>query len=64
LYDFPSAPSIVHLEHHRSGAFVYDGDDVTAYKAAADMVRNAAMNSAESTGFIAKVLAEMELEKT
>jgi transcriptional regulator with XRE-family HTH domain len=56
LYDFPAAPSIVHLEHHRNGAFVYDAEDVAAYKDARDKVREAAMSPGDSTGLIADVV--------
>jgi transcriptional regulator with XRE-family HTH domain len=56
LYDFPAAPSIVHLEHHRNGAFVYDSEDVAAYNDARDKVREAAMSPDDSTGLIADVV--------
>lgn len=60
LYDFAAEPSIVHLEHHRSGAFLYDNDDVTAYKEAAAMVREAAMSARRSQKLIVDVINEME----
>lgn len=59
-YDFASAPSIVHLEHHRSGAFVYDGEDVAAYKDAAVDVCEAALSPERSAEFIVEISEEME----
>jgi transcriptional regulator with XRE-family HTH domain len=56
LYSFAQAPSILHLEHHRAGAFVYDEEDVKAYKEAADKVREMAMSPSESAGLIASVV--------
>jgi hypothetical protein len=56
VYDFEQAPSILHLEHHRAGAFVYDEEDVRALKAAADKVREVAMSPSESAGLIASVV--------
>lgn len=61
LYDFPGAPSIVHLEHHRNGAFVYDVEDVAAYKDAADKVREPAMTTEDSTKLIAEVVDSKEI---
>lgn len=63
LYNFPDLPSIVHLEHHRSGAFLYDDADVTAYKIAAATVRRVAMDPADSRGFIIEVIKEMESQE-
>lgn len=54
LYDFPRAPSIVHLEHHRSGVFLYDEDDVAEYKAAAGVLCERAMSPEDTAEFIAK----------
>jgi hypothetical protein len=60
LYNFPDSPSIVHLEHHRSGAFLYDHADVTAYKLAAGDVRRVAMSVDDSREFIVEVLNKTE----
>lgn len=60
LYDFLAAPTILHLEHHRSGAFVYDEEDVGAYKLAAENVRETAMSPKRSLELIANVVNEME----
>lgn len=59
LYDFPGSPSIVHLEHHRSSAFLYDDEDVAEYrKAAALLCDEVAMNPSASLDFIAKLIRE------
>jgi transcriptional regulator with XRE-family HTH domain len=60
LFDFPSSPSIVHLEHHRSSAFLYDDKDVEDYQAAAATVRGVAMSPADSSELIASVITELE----
>lgn len=60
LYEFPEAPTIVHLEHHRSSVFLYDDGDVDAYQNAADIVRRMAMSPTASAKLIAEVADEME----
>lgn len=62
VYDFPSAPSIVHLEHHRSGVFLSDRQDVEAYRAAIDTVTRVAMSPAESAQLIATRIADLQKE--
>lgn len=54
LFDFAEAPSIVHLEHHRSGVFLYDAADVEAYKVAAAEVAALALSPEETAELIAK----------
>lgn len=60
LYQFLAAPPIVHIEHHRSSAFLYDSEDVTAFEAAAEEVRREAMSPEASSGLIADVITEQE----
>jgi transcriptional regulator with XRE-family HTH domain len=60
LYNFADAASIVHLEHHRSGAFLYDDGDVKAYKIASAMVRRAALSPGDSVSFINTVIKKLE----
>lgn len=61
LYDFPDSPPIVHLEHHRSSAFLYETDDLTAYREAADTIRTEmAMSPEDSAGLIADVINTQE----
>ncbi|HEX3783967.1 MAG TPA: helix-turn-helix transcriptional regulator [Pseudonocardiaceae bacterium] len=60
LYHFADDDPIVHLEHHKSSAFLYDAGDITAYKVATTVIRRRAMTPAESTSFITNVLNELE----
>jgi transcriptional regulator with XRE-family HTH domain len=60
LLEFPKARPIVHLEHHRASAFVFDDDDVTAFIEVAGRLRDVALSPDESAGFIAELLSEME----
>ncbi|WP_158889850.1 DUF5753 domain-containing protein [Amycolatopsis anabasis] len=60
LYKFAAAPSIVHLEHHRNSAFLFDSEDVRVYKEAAAKILEGAMDPARSFGFTAEVLNGME----
>jgi transcriptional regulator with XRE-family HTH domain len=61
VYEFDaSRPAIVYLEHYRSGAFLVDRDDVTAYQKAADKIRRAAMSAADTVALIADVITTLE----
>ena len=60
LYDFDGAPSIVLLEHHRTGAFVIEPDDVAGYKAAVDKICQLAMSPADSLTLITQTAHELE----
>jgi DNA-binding XRE family transcriptional regulator len=60
LFDFPGSPSIVHIEHHRSSAFLYDEADVQDYKAAAEAIRSVAMSPEESLELIAGTITKLE----
>lgn len=60
LYSFADADPIVHLEHHKSSAFLYDAEDVRAYKVAVTVIRRRALSPADSVEFIAKMLEELE----
>jgi hypothetical protein len=58
LYDFDGAPSIVLLEHYRTGAFVFEPDDVAAYKSAVDQIRRVAMTPADSLDLMTEIAQE------
>jgi transcriptional regulator with XRE-family HTH domain len=60
FYRFEDSPSIVHIEHHRSSAFVFDENDVAAYEGAVASVRGVALNPTESASFINQVIARLE----
>ncbi|MPZ81738.1 MAG: helix-turn-helix domain-containing protein [Actinophytocola sp.] len=55
---FPKAKPIVHVEHHRSSAFIFDDDDVQAYFEAIDRIHQVTLSPEESLGLIAKVIKE------
>jgi hypothetical protein len=54
------ANPIVHLEHYRSSAFIFEDEDVAAYIEAAQAVAEIAMSPAESARLIAEVIQETE----
>ncbi|GDY34008.1 DUF5753 domain-containing protein [Gandjariella thermophila] len=60
LYDFPDTPSVVYLEHYSSAAFIPHKHEVERYRKAADKLRAIAMNAADSSAFISKVIEELE----
>ncbi|MGH3699428.1 MAG: helix-turn-helix domain-containing protein [Pseudonocardiaceae bacterium] len=60
LYDFDDALSIVLLDHHRTGAFVIEPDDVAAYKAVANKFDQLAMSPADSLTLITQTRHELE----
>lgn len=60
LYEFVKAPPIVHLEHYRSPAFLFDAKDVAAYKSAVTELQDASLNEDESVELIASIADEME----
>lgn len=60
IYDFDDTPSIVHLEHYRSSAFLYEAPDVADYRVAAARVRELALAPEDSTTLIAQIAEEME----
>lgn len=60
FYRFEDSPSIVHIEHHRSSAFVFDDNDVAEYQTALATVRGAALNPTESAALINQVITGLE----
>jgi transcriptional regulator with XRE-family HTH domain len=56
LLEFDKAEPVVHLEHHRSSAFLRDPGDVRAYLAARDDLERVAMSPEASGGLIADVI--------
>lgn len=61
IYDFAESPSIIHIEHYSSSAFLYEEQDVAAFKTAAQLVRSKAMSPEESSELIASVRSNMEM---
>ncbi|WP_344678926.1 helix-turn-helix transcriptional regulator [Saccharopolyspora taberi] len=60
LLEFGKASPVVHLEHHRSSAFLRDETDVQAFVSARDDIERVAMSPEDSAGFITDVVAEKE----
>lgn len=60
LYKFPDAPPVVHFEHHVSGAFVADEEDVEGYRRAVEQMKEVAMSPAATTRLIAQIADELE----
>ncbi|MQA10686.1 MAG: helix-turn-helix domain-containing protein [Pseudonocardiaceae bacterium] len=61
LYQFNDSPSIVHLEHYRSSAFVFNERDVGGYENAVEILREeAAMGPDASAELIVNVIKELE----
>lgn len=60
LFEFPKASPIVHLEHYRGPAFIYDQKDVEAYRKALVTVTDAAMNPEESADLMATIAEQIE----
>jgi transcriptional regulator with XRE-family HTH domain len=60
LIEFDKAEPVVHLEHHRSSAFLRDQGDVHAYVAAREDLERMAMSPGDSTGLIADVINRTE----
>jgi transcriptional regulator with XRE-family HTH domain len=58
IYESADLPPTVYLEHHRSGAFLVDEADVSAYQTAAEQIRREAMSPDQSAGLIADAIAE------
>lgn len=53
LYEFPKAPPIIHLEHYRGPAFLYDAKDVQAYVDAVGTASDAVLGLDDSAKLIA-----------
>lgn len=60
LLEFPTAPPIVHLEHYRASATLWEGEDVQEFITAAEEVHDIAMSPAKSVQFIAEIVNGME----
>lgn len=60
LLEFDKAAPVVHLEHHRSSAFLRDPEDVQAYTNAVNDIATVAMSAADSAGLIAEEMTTLE----
>lgn len=59
-YDFEADPSIVHLEHHRASAFLYDPGDVAAYQEAADVLGRVALSPEDTRALVRETIRQRE----
>ncbi|GAA0531736.1 DUF5753 domain-containing protein [Saccharopolyspora thermophila] len=60
VFEFPKAQPIVHLEHYRSSAFLYNPGLAQEYLDAITTLLSFAMDETDSLEFIAKCANEME----
>lgn len=60
LLEFDSAPSVVHLEHHRASASLWEEEDVRSYLAAVEEIAEAAMTPERTSEVIEELLDGME----
>jgi transcriptional regulator with XRE-family HTH domain len=60
LLEFAKAASVVHLEHHRSSAFLRDAGDVKAFVAAREELTELAMSTTESEQLVAEIINREE----
>jgi hypothetical protein len=60
LLEFPAAPPIVHLEHYRTVAVLWEDDDVRHYTGAVEKIDEIAMTPARSAEVIAEIVNGME----
>lgn len=56
LIEFPSASPVVHLEHHRASAFLWEEDDIKSFSTAVEKISEMAMTSAATAEAIASIL--------
>ncbi|MDA3644528.1 helix-turn-helix transcriptional regulator [Saccharopolyspora indica] len=63
LLEFAKAAPVVHLEHHRSSAFLRDEADVKAFVSAREAVEQAAMSPEDTAELIASVINQEETPK-
>jgi len=60
LLEFASAAPIVHLEHYRASAFLWEEEDVRGFIAAAEEIHNVAMTPADTAEVIAEIVNGLE----
>ncbi|SEF36638.1 hypothetical protein SAMN05421837_11159 [Amycolatopsis pretoriensis] len=60
IFDFAHLPSVVHIEHLRGSAHLYDGDHVAAFRAAAETLADLALSERESLALIQGVITGLE----
>ena len=61
LLEFAKADPVVHLEHHRSSAFLQDEDAVDAFRSARDELERVALSREDSRKLIAEIAAREQV---
>lgn len=62
MFEFPSAAPIVHLEHYRASATLWDEEDVSGFAAAAVKVAERALSPVRTLDVIKELIEGMEAE--
>lgn len=60
LLDFDTLRPIVHYEHYRGAAYIYDEDQVADYRKAAKSIASLALSERDIHSLIREVIAELE----
>jgi transcriptional regulator with XRE-family HTH domain len=60
VFEYSDLPAIVFLDQYRGSAYLYDEDQVAAYKSAAETMASLALSAAESRAFVEGVIADLE----
>jgi transcriptional regulator with XRE-family HTH domain len=58
LLEFSETPTLVYLEHYRTGAFLWEPEDVRSFMAAAERIVQAAMTPTRTVELIAEIVKE------
>ncbi|SEF28509.1 Helix-turn-helix [Amycolatopsis pretoriensis] len=60
VLEFIGLPPIVFLEQYRASAYLYDDDQIAAYRAAAKTLASLALSEPDSARYLREVIAELE----
>jgi transcriptional regulator with XRE-family HTH domain len=60
LLEFDTAPPLVHLEHHRASATLWEDEDVRSFTAAVEQITEAAMTPDRTSEVIVELIQGME----
>lgn len=60
LFEFATAEPVVHVEHYRASAFLWEEEDVRGFVSAAEAIHNAAMTPADTARVIAEIVDGLE----
>lgn len=60
ILEFPTLPPMVFLEQYHGSAYLYDVDQVKAYRAAVKSMTSLALNESDSARLIGEVITELE----